>query len=75
MTQPPAGRDAALVVAKNSIRKKPFFAEAVENHLCAGIGDAENEGSGEAPLFDLVVDRPEDLCDLRTVPEISKPVV
>jgi len=47
----------------------------VENHLCAGIGDAENEGSGEAPIFDLVVDHPGTLCDPGTVPEISKPVV
>ena len=75
MTQPPARRDAALVVVKNSIRKKPFLAEAVENHLCAGIGDAENERSGEAPIFDLVVGHPGALCDPGTVPEISKPVV
>lgn len=68
MTQPPDRRDAALVVVKNSIPRKPFVVDVVENHLCAGIGDAENEGSVEAPLFDLVVDRPEVLCDLKDCP-------
>ncbi len=37
----------------------PFLAKAVKNHLCGGARDAENEGSGEAPTFDLVVEHPQ----------------
>ena len=36
----------------------PFLAKAVKNHLCGGARDAENEGSGEAQTFELVVERP-----------------
>ncbi len=58
MMQPPARRDAADVVVKNSIRKEPFIAETVNIHLCDGVSDAENEGSGESPALNLVVKRP-----------------
>jgi hypothetical protein len=39
--------------------KEPFLAKTVDIHLCDGVGDAENEGSGESPAFNLVVERPQ----------------
>ena len=74
MMQPPARRDAVPVVVKNSMREEPFLAETVEFHLCDGVSDAENEGSGESPAFNLVVERPGS-CEPGTVPDISKAVV